>query len=400
VTLDWPHILFGAYVVVGPVVWLLAIGSLFLGLSRMNRLSRGRTELPADEPPPRVTVLVPAKDEGARIERGIGTVLAQDYPNFDVVAIDDRSTDGTGHILDQLAARDPRLRVVHVRDDELPDGWTGKCNALHRGVAEAGGEWLLFVDSDVTLDSHALSQTIAAALGRRYDAISLTTAIETHTFWERLLAPLAAGTWTVMNVVSLTNADNHRTALANGQFFLIRSAAHASVGGHAAVRAEPAEDVQLMRLMKHAGFRVRFFMGQHLASTRMHATLAQIVRGWARIYSTTSQRDPRRIVGALIFFVVCGLTAYDAILACVFATPRPSTRAWVIASLIHLALMTIYLAIMYGFSRNRRWYALLFPISAPVMLWVFVRGLWMCRTGRINWRGTSFTYVPTRPATK
>src|SRR3954453_4447549 len=114
--LDWPHILFAAYVVVGPVVWLLAMGSLFLGLSRMNRMSRGRTDLPPGEPPPRVTVLVPAKDEGARIERGIGTILALDYPNFDVVAIDDRRTDDTGRILDQLASRDPRLNVVHVRD--------------------------------------------------------------------------------------------------------------------------------------------------------------------------------------------------------------------------------------------------------------------------------------------
>src|SRR3954451_24804638 len=111
--MTWPHILFATYLVIGPLVWLLAIASLFLGLSRMNRVMRDRAELPSDEgsPLPRVTVLVPAKDEGERLRRAVGTVLAQDYPNFDVVAIDDRSTDDTGQMLDELAARDPRLRV-------------------------------------------------------------------------------------------------------------------------------------------------------------------------------------------------------------------------------------------------------------------------------------------------
>src|SRR5205823_3198590 len=176
-----------------------------------------------------------------------------------------------------------------IRDAELPEGWTGKCNALHRGAAGADGQWLLFVDSDVVLKLDALSRCMSLAIARGYDAISLLTAIECHTFWERLLAPLAAGTWSVMNLVSLTNNDNHKTALANGQFFLIKREAYAAVGGHAAVRQEPAEDVQLMRLMKSAGYKVRFLMGTHLAATRMHATLAQIIRGWARIYSTTSQ---------------------------------------------------------------------------------------------------------------
>src|SRR5205085_5043800 len=125
---------------------------------------------------------------------------------------------------------------------------------------------------------------------------------ECPSFWERLLAPLAAGTWSVMNLISLTNDDNRPTALANGQFFLIRREAHAAVGGHAAVCQEPAEDVQLMRLMKAGGYKVRFFMGAHLAATRMHATLRQIIRGWARIYSTTSQRHAGRIAATLTFF--------------------------------------------------------------------------------------------------
>jgi cellulose synthase/poly-beta-1,6-N-acetylglucosamine synthase-like glycosyltransferase len=272
----------------------------------------------------------------------------------------------------------------------LPGGWTGKCNALQRGLEQADGEWLLFVDSDVVLQRDALSRCMSTAIARGYDAISLITALECPSFWERLLAPLAAGTWSVMNLVSLTNNDNRPTALANGQFFLIRREAHAAVGGHAAVRQEPAEDVQLMRLMKAASYKVRFFLGTHLAATRMHATLRQIIRGWARIYSTTSQRHSGRIAATLAFFIVSALSVYPALL--IGATHRSTILLSL--SVAHLLLMTGYLWMIYRLSGNRGRYSLLFVISGIVMLWIFVKALWMCRTGKMNWRGTRFVYVP------
>src|SRR5687768_15027366 len=117
-------ILAGLYLLLGPGAWLAFGFAMVKGRKRMRLLSRPRPELP--EPAPRVTVLLPAKDEAARVERCVATILAQDYPNFELVAIDDRSGDGTGRILDDVAARDPRVRVVHVRPGELPAGWGGK----------------------------------------------------------------------------------------------------------------------------------------------------------------------------------------------------------------------------------------------------------------------------------
>ncbi len=116
-------------------------------------------------PPPRVTILVPAKDEGERIRDCLASALGQDYPNFGVVAVDDRSTDRTGAIMEEMAAGDSRLKVVHIREGELPEGWTGKNNALRRAVAQADGEWLLFFDSDVVLETDALRATLSAAVG-------------------------------------------------------------------------------------------------------------------------------------------------------------------------------------------------------------------------------------------
>src|SRR5450432_2196410 len=151
----------------------------------------------------------------------LGIGAGADYPQFDVIAIDDRSTDETGKILDEIAAANPRLRVIHVHD--LPAGWLGKSHALHVGTREVKSDWLLFVDSDVTLEKNALSATLSLAIKRKYDALSILTRLECHRFIERLLLPPLAGAWGVMHTISLTNEDSRKTiAAANGQFFLIR----------------------------------------------------------------------------------------------------------------------------------------------------------------------------------
>src|SRR5688572_8857012 len=206
-----------------------------MGRRRMRRVQRPPVALPPD--PPHVTVLISAKDEGERVRTCLQSVLTQDYPNFSVVTVDDRSTDDTGQILDGIAAAsDGKVRSMHVAPGGLPQGWLGKCHALHFATRDAAGDWLLFVDSDVHLQPDALRATLAVALAREYDAVSLMTALECHTFLEKLVLPLAAGAWSVMNTISVTNDDNRPNAYANGQFFLIRRTTYDAVGGHEVVR--------------------------------------------------------------------------------------------------------------------------------------------------------------------
>src|SRR5436309_2113792 len=125
---------FIAYVLLGPAMWCLFTFGMIKGRKRMMNLRRPAPRLAE---PPRVTILIPAKDEAERIRSCIESALAQDYPNFSVIAIDDRSVDGTGKVLDELAAENPRLRVMHIAEGSLPEGWTGKTNALHQAVPDA-----------------------------------------------------------------------------------------------------------------------------------------------------------------------------------------------------------------------------------------------------------------------
>ena len=388
--LDPERLIFCAYLCVGPLAWVLMFIGLFMGRARMGGLLRTRATLPPN--PPKVTILVPAKDEGAEIRRCIEGILQQDYPDFEVIAIDDRSADETGQIFDEIAHANAKVRVVHIAPGALPEGWLGKCNALWTASRDATGEWLFFVDSDVTIEPDALARTLALAIQRRYDAVSILTRLECRTFWERLILPLAAASWSVMFTISQTNEDNRtHIAAANGQFFLIRRGAYEAVGGHEAVRDQITEDVELMRLLKGRGFRTRLFMGAPLASTRMHSTLPQMFHGWARIYAGTSRRSPWRIVGAIIFYLLCGLSVYPALAWGIAQLLSGFGFARLIASLAHFTLVTAYLAIVYRMSGTRARGALLFPLGGAVMLSIFAFAIRTCYTGRVKWRGTHFS---------
>lgn len=373
------------YILVGPVLWGLFALSIVMAHQRMNRLRRPVRAMTSH---PRVHVLIPAKDEGEAVRKCLDSVLALDYPNFSVIAVDDRSTDSTPAIFDEYAARsNGKLTALHIAHDGLPEGWLGKSHALATAVTHADGEWILFVDSDVQVAPDALTAVLALALGRKYDAVSIMTRLECHSFWERLLLPLCAASVGAMTLMSMTNNDNRKSmAFANGQFFLIKRSAYEAVGGHSAVRDNIVEDVAIMRNLKAKGFRTRLYFGRDFASTRMGTSLKQMFNGWARIFSGVSNRRRTRIALAK-FFVLSGLAAYVAL---IFGGIRGDAR-WLAAGASHLAIITGVLVEIYRMSGNPRRYALLFPVGGVMMLAIYNAASRACRTGKIAWRGTNYS---------
>jgi chlorobactene glucosyltransferase len=390
----FPENFFAAYVVVGPVFSAALLISLAMGRARMGKLRRPPLDVPS--PSPHVTALIPAKDEGPNIARCLDSVLAQDYPHLRVIAIDDRSGDDTGRIMDEYAARlNSRVRALHIAHGSLPPGWLGKCHALYVAEKNVEDPWIWFVDSDVALAPDALRATLALAEHRHYDAVSILTRLECHGFWERLILPLAAAAWSILHVVSLTNDDNRKDhALANGQFLLVRRRAYEAVGGHEAVRDRITEDVELMRLLKANDFRTRLFMGRDFATTRMHTSLNQMFHGWGRIFSGSANRKPWRILTGIVF-LICGLCAYPSGVWGIYRANQDGVSYvglhWLAAAVLHLVLLTIFLSILYRWSGNRRRYAAAFPLASAMLLAIFTFALRMCATGRVKWRGTSYS---------
>jgi len=202
---------------------------------------------------PKVSIIVPARDEAAKIEPAMRSKLAIDYPNFELIAVDDRSQDATGPILDRLAAEDPRLCVVHL--DSLPDGWLGKSHAMHVAAARATGDYLLFTDADVFFAADVLRKAVTMCEGRRLDHLTLAPHLECRGFFEQVLHAyffvllcIGAQPW-------LVRTPFRMSYLGMGAFNMVRRSAYDRCGGHAAIRLDVLDDVKLGKLIKSNGLR-------------------------------------------------------------------------------------------------------------------------------------------------
>jgi cellulose synthase/poly-beta-1,6-N-acetylglucosamine synthase-like glycosyltransferase len=394
---NWPeYLIYALYFLVGPGMWgLYAIG-MYQAQKRMELVKRPRDPVP--HPAPSVTILVPAKDEQERIGDCLRSALAQNYPNFKVIAINDRSNDQTGQVMDEIARQDSRLCVVHIAKDALPAGWTGKCHALHQGAQHADGQWLLFFDSDVILQPDALAATLGVAIKKNYGLISLLPRMESRTLWEGALVPLAGAAVAALFVAALNNNNQlPNTAFANGQFMLVRRDAYDAIGGHAAVRDQYCEDMVMARILKRTGLRPRVSWGLDLCSVRMYDSFSKIMRGWSRIFFASGSGSPWRSVLGIVYILVCCYSAAAAFAWGVYRHIHPvdslAGYGWMATALVHWALMTCQIGIMYKWTLNPRRYALLFPVTSVFLLVIFARAVWMCLTKRVEWRGTHYQHA-------
>jgi glycosyltransferase involved in cell wall biosynthesis len=393
-TAEW--IVGGCYVILGLGAWVVLAVGMIKGHKRMSLLARPGFPLP--EPAPTASVLVPVKDEAHQIRSCVESILQLDYPNLQILIIDDRSSDGTEQVLGELArVHAQQLEVIRVREGELPPGWSGKCHALHVSSQRADAQWLLFVDSDVIVAPDALRIAIALAEWKRYDLVSLLPRVEARSFWERLIIPLCGAASAAMYLLPMTNYNElPGVAFANGQFMLVRRSAYDAIGGHATVRHTLSEDVAIARLLKRRGLRPRLAIGSDFASTRMYSSLGAILQGWSRNFFSGSLGRPWRILAAILFVLVSCYSCYAALAWGMYRNVNPSAQiggwGWIAAALAHGSVMTVALAQSYRWSGNPRRYALLFPIGAAALLLIWMRALRMTFGGKVEWRGTSYDY--------
>jgi chlorobactene glucosyltransferase len=229
--------------------------------------------------PGRVSVIVPARNEEANIERLVRS-LAKQRDVREILIVDDQSEDRTPEILEGMKAETPLLRVWHV--DSLPEGWLGKTYAVSVAAREAVGDWLLFTDADTEHLPGSLAALLELAEREGADLLSLSPGQMTPTWWEKAVIPLV-----YVNLARLYKFDevsNPRSAAAaaNGQYLLIRRDVYKRVGGHEAIRHAILEDVELAKRVKVAGGKLLFLPGAAWVQTRMYHTFGEMWRGWTK----------------------------------------------------------------------------------------------------------------------
>lgn len=350
---------------------------------------------------PLVSILVPAKDEEHGIESCVRSLLAQNYPHFEVLVIDDRSADRTAEIVERIAEHDVRLQLVRVR--ELPPGWTGKTHALDVGQRKARGSWLLFVDADTRHEPQTLSALLRDAVDHGAHLESMLPALDARTFWEATVQPFAGVCLMVFFPLHKVNdARLPEFAFANGQFILIRRDAYDAIGGHEAVRDKFVEDIHLGRNVRRHGLGLRVVMAPALSRVRMYSSLSAIIRGWSRILYSSVDHRPAKLYALLAAICVFSVLSYAVLIGTGCALIAGAGSPFVVWLLglgaAHQVFQTTIMARIYDLSHSRKVFLLARILAVAVMLIVVVKTIRMCRTHRIVWRGTTYGREIQQPA--
>jgi len=269
--------------VVAATVTLLCVLSILDAVYLPRVPLKSASELPEESP--LVSVIVPARNEEDNIGTCLESLMRQDYPNYEIVVVDDRSTDSTADIVRRLAATDPRIRLV--KGERLAGEWLGKSHALHQGVQVARGSWYLFVDADTWHHPRSISSCLLHCLAKKVDMLSLYPHFVCASFWEKVIQPAVGRIILFAAPLLLVNSSARVWRIfymAIGQFILIRKGVYEGVGGHAAVRSLVAEDVELAKRVKKAGYRLHFLYGIDLLHTHMYHCFSEIWRGWSRSF--------------------------------------------------------------------------------------------------------------------
>jgi glycosyltransferase involved in cell wall biosynthesis len=226
-----------------------------------------------------IAAIVPARNEEESVARCVESLAAQE-PIGEIIVVNDQSSDGTGRVLAELAARVPKLRVIE--SNELPEGWVGKNYAASLGAKEARGEWLLFTDADAVHLPESAARALADAERTGAELVSYSPAQEMKTRWERAMIPFVFARLAQKYRYAAINDARSPMAAANGQYLMIQREAYEAVGGHGAVRGEVLEDVALARLVKESGRRIYFAPGPEIARVRMYGTFGAMWQGWVK----------------------------------------------------------------------------------------------------------------------
>ena len=349
------------------------------GMSRIPRLSSVNPV--AGENLPRVSILFAARDEAEKLPAALDSLLALDYPNFEIVAANDRSTDSTPRILDDFARRDPRLKVIHI--SELPSGWLGKPHALEAASRASGGEWLVFTDADVRFGRDLLRRALALAEEQHLGHLTLLSALDLRGFWE----PAAVGYLGVCFALGArpweTNNPNSKTYMGVGAFQLIRRSVYEAIGTHRRLAMEVLDDMKLGKLVKQGGFRSGVAPSDSFLEIRWQEGIGNVIKGMTKNMFAGFEFKVAAVLFSVFAIVCISVLPFVGLFAAAGAAR--------LAAAIAAAAAVVFEAGMMPLARASRWYGLTHPLGALIVIYIILRSMLVTLArGGVVWRGTFY----------
>lgn len=377
--------------------WVLLGALLAFGVHEPRALPEIPSTSHTPRPLPTVAVVIPARNEARNIERCLASLSAQEYPDFSILVVDDRSTDDTA----ERARGMPRGRAREIRvldGASLPEGWFGKPWACAQGAAATESELILFTDADTRHGPGLLRRAVEGLWEDGADALTIKGFQELGSFGERLVQPQIFALLAIRyrNLNRPIGPENAHDAIANGQYILVRRDVYEGIGGHEAVRGEVVEDLRLAQVLVAGGHRISMRLEEDGFSTRMYQSLREVVGGWTKNLAVGARQSSGRlaplalagILGFLLFFwIVPPLVFLGTGAAALFTGSSSGTLLAWSATVTIFSFLTW--AAIYGRFEVSPAYATFYPAGAAIAAWIVLRS-WRRGEGRIEWKGRRY----------
>ena len=372
------------------IVGLLLFGFIALfWLTHGLRVAYGAIRLPwlkdfspaTDAGSSRISLIFAARDEEEKLPAALATLMEIDYPNLEIIAVDDRSNDSTGRILDDFAAAHPRLRAVHVA--KLPPGWLGKPHALQKAYEISDGNWLLFTDADVRFKPDVLRRAIALATQHNLDHLSLLCDIEAIGFWEKLLVTFFGFVFQIATDPYRVSNPHSYFYVGIGAFQMVKRSVYEASGTHRRLAMEVLDDMKLGKIIKRSGFRSGVGIAQDNVAVRWHAGLGNLIRGVTKNFFAGA--------GYNVGIVALGLTGLFLLDIAPFLGLFLG-HGWIrMFAAVAVAMALCFHAAVAYTMRVSPLYALTHPLGAILLGYMLLRSTFVTlQQGGIVWRDTFY----------
>ena len=340
--------------------------------------ARKRSKLPS------LSVVVAARDEQDTIVPALRSLLLLAVPDLEIILVNDRSSDATGDLMESVAAGDKRVRVVHI--EHLEAGWLGKNQALHRGAAQATGDWLLFSDADVHFQPDSLARALTLAEEDKLDHLVVGPHIECGTFWEKIFVGFFGAAF----------CSRYRPDLACkpgpyfmgvGAFNLVRRQLYRELGGHSTLKMQVLDDMELGRLLKARGYRQRFVGGGRSVTVRWCVGWNGLLQGLEKNAYAGLNYSPLMALGSCAIMVWASLSPLWLCLH--------GFWAWGLLGLLAMEVCALSTSAV----GNPPWVGFFYPLAGLVLVYIILRAACLCHwRGGVRWRQTFYPLKELRQA--
>src|SRR5580658_3216516 len=330
---------------------------------------------------PAVSVIVPARNEEACLGACLQSLVQQSGVEFEIIVVDDHSTDRTRAVAVSFAGQ----RVQLIEAGPLPEGWTGKNNAVTAGSKAARGEWLLFTDADTVHLPGSLAHSLEEGKSRGASLLSYSPEQVVKIFWEKAVMPVIFAELAASYHPSLVSDPNSPAAAANGQYLLITHEAYDAVGGHAAIAGNLLEDVALARAVKRSGRTIFFRYGGDAVRTRMYRTFTQLREGWTKNLALLFPSPLRLAALRTLEFVLIVTSFATAVVTALRGHRQPAVMAGTVCVILYAIFLTRIRRAHFSWDAN-----ILALFGLPLFSYLLLRSKSAHASGSVPWKGRNY----------